>query len=197
MIIGLDRNVNVFIVNNMQNIEKLIQLNIEIEGLLRILSARDSEDAVKELTLKFDEYSALFYELFPPTYDANEQFLGDFLQQEEITNDKQDEIGDSLAPETNEQFTTTSDGNVSIDQMLSRNKAKDLSKAFTINDKFRFINELFNGDHTFFNETINKVSQMETFDQATFYFLSSMDWDMENEAVKDFVNLIAKHFNAD
>lgn len=181
----------------MQNIEKLIQLNIEIEGLLRILSARDSEDAVKELTLKFDEYSALFYELFPPTYDANEQFLGDFLQQEEITNDKQDEIGDSLAPETNEQFTTTSDGNVSIDQMLSRNKAKDLSKAFTINDKFRFINELFNGDHTFFNETINKVSQMETFDQATFYFLSSMDWDMENEAVKDFVNLIAKHFNAD
>lgn len=181
----------------MRNIEKLIKLNIEIEGLLRILDARESEDALEELTLKFDEYSALFYELFPPTYGIKEQLLDNFLQPEENENSQQVEIEANITPIASNPETTPLEDSVRIDQMLSRNKAKDLSKAFTINDKFRFINELFNGDHAFFNETIDKVSHMDSFDQASLYFLSSMDWDMENDACKDFINLIAKHFNAD
>ena len=47
----------------MDNIEKLIQLNAEIEGLLHVLSRRDNQTVRNLLGSKFEEYMALYEDL--------------------------------------------------------------------------------------------------------------------------------------
>ncbi len=57
----------------MTEINRLIRLNIEIEGLLRVLEERHSEDARSMLAEKFEDYAALMR-----AYVAGHEPLGDF-----------------------------------------------------------------------------------------------------------------------
>jgi hypothetical protein len=79
--------------------------------------------------------------------------------------------------------------------MLARQGSKDLKKAFTLNDKFRFRRELFGNSNTEMSEAIDMVSAMVTYDEATDYFYNDLGWDANDEHVKDFMTIIANHFD--
>lgn len=57
----------------MTDINRLIRLNIEIEGLLRVLEERHSDDARSMLAEKFEDYAALMR-----AYVGGHEPLGDF-----------------------------------------------------------------------------------------------------------------------
>ena len=57
----------------MTDINRLIRLNIEIEGLLRVLEERHSDDARSMLAEKFEDYAALMR-----AYVGGHEPLGEF-----------------------------------------------------------------------------------------------------------------------
>ncbi len=85
---------------------------------------------------------------------------------------------------------------LNVEQMIACQGSKDLRKAFTINDKFRFRRELFGNSDTEMTDAINLASAMTSLNEAKEYFYNDLEWDAENEDVKDFMTIIANHFKA-
>ncbi len=83
---------------------------------------------------------------------------------------------------------------VRIDEQLQRNLSKNLRKAFTLNDHFRFRRELFANSEAELNDTLNLIETMQSYDEAEEYFYNDMGWDAENEDVAEFMAIIKKHF---
>lgn len=78
-------------------------------------------------------------------------------------------------------------------------RISNIKKSLNINQKFRFINELYGGDSNEFNAVVDQIDQCQSHQQALDVLngKSSLrsQWDMENEAVKEFIGLVSKRFN--
>ncbi len=67
----------------------------------------------------------------------------------------------------------------------------------SINDKFRFINELFSANATEYNIAIEQINTVNTIDEANAYFKSLKsvyDWNDDNEMFKKIIDLTHKRF---
>ncbi len=71
----------------------------------------------------------------------------------------------------------------------------DLRKALTINDRFRFRRELFGGDEQAMNALLARLSECESVNKAC-DVVSSLGWDMDSEAVNEFIEFVRNNFNA-
>jgi hypothetical protein len=69
-----------------------------------------------------------------------------------------------------------------------------LSKAIGINDKFRFIKELFGGDSDLYNETIKKLDTIGSLVSAISYIESNFSWDKNSDSVKQLISLIRRRY---
>jgi hypothetical protein len=208
------------------NIEHLIQLNIELEGLLRVLANRENEDARRLLNIKYNEFKAAFEQSEPqpvaestpkpvpaPVVESAPIVEPEPVVVPEPTVEPVVEVEPIVvaAPEVKIQpiepqvhadleFTTADEiaanrqNEMRVDEMLTRREARDLRKAFTLNDKFRFRRELFSNNDAQFADTLNVLSAMQNFDEAVEYMRDDLGWDMDNDDVKDFVNIISNHF---
>jgi hypothetical protein len=78
-------------------------------------------------------------------------------------------------------------------------KIINIKKSLNINQKFRFINELYGGDSNEFNAVVDQIDQCQSHQQAMDVLDGKSSrrsqWDMENEAVKEFLGLVSKRFN--
>ncbi len=79
-------------------------------------------------------------------------------------------------------------------EMLTRREARELRKAFTLNDKFRFRRELFNNDNDKFRETLERIERMQSNDEAVAYMAEVLGWNLDDEAPSDFAAIVANHF---
>ncbi len=77
---------------------------------------------------------------------------------------------------------------------IDRAKAKDIRRAFTLNDRFRFKRELFGNSESNFSDALNVISAMSSIDEAEEYFYNDLCWSPENEEVKEFMKILANHF---
>lgn len=80
---------------------------------------------------------------------------------------------------------------------LQENKVVDLRTTIGINDKFLFINELFDGNMRIYDEAVNKLNDCQTLAQADLLLLDlkiAYSWDSENPTVKKFVDLVRRKF---
>lgn len=233
----------------MNDIDKLLALNLEMEGLLRTLKARSSHDAKKRFYDVLTEYVSIAensayaeeveeestFDPEPVEQPVTEEFIPDedipaemaeaidktFNEDEqiEVTDEttgpenedekieEADLIQTDMAAEDNimpDDSNETADNNnlidnepgeqLRVDEMLTKREARDLRKAFTLNDKFRFRRELFCNNDPLFISTLNILSSMKTLDEAERYLTDNMGWDPESEDVKDFVAIIANHY---
>ncbi len=143
-----------------------------------------------------------------------EEPVGEYIEDSEMLTDEvfDEEISDLAEDDLEEVADITEDtedycddiniiGNdddkvLNVEQMIACQGSKDLRKAFTINDKFRFRRELFGNSDTEMTDAINLASAMTSLNEATEYFYNDLEWDAENEDVKDFMTIIANHFKA-
>ena len=86
------------------------------------------------------------------------------------------------------------DMSITLDEKLARERAQDIFKAFTLNDKFRFRRELFRGSQAEFDDALNIISQMSTIEEAEEYIYDDLCWNRDNEDVKAFMDIVTKHF---
>lgn len=83
---------------------------------------------------------------------------------------------------------------LTLDERLARERAADISKAFTLNDRFRFRRELFRNSDREFKETLEIIGSMSDMEEAEDYFFNDLCWDPDKEEVKEFMAIVAKHF---
>lgn len=85
---------------------------------------------------------------------------------------------------------------IKVDELLSRREARDLRRAFTLNDKFRFRRELFGSNDALFGQVLTRLSELEDMPEAESYLYDYLGLDPDNDDVKDFVAIVANHFAA-
>lgn len=66
---------------------------------------------------------------------------------------------------------------------------------FTLNDRFRFIRELFKGSSQDFNDTLRLVSSMSSADEVIEYLSDYLCLDPENPDVVDFTAIVTQRFH--
>lgn len=88
-----------------------------------------------------------------------------------------------------------SDEELRVDEKLQRTLSKDLHKAFSLNDRYRFRRELFSNSELDWNDALNMVASMSSFDEAEDYFYNDLGWDKNSEEVTDFMSVIKNHFS--
>jgi hypothetical protein len=80
---------------------------------------------------------------------------------------------------------------------LQENKIVDLRNTIGINDKFLFINELFEGNMRIYDDAIQNLNAAMTSAQADLLMLDlkiAFNWDSESPTVKKFVELVRRKF---
>lgn len=72
-------------------------------------------------------------------------------------------------------------------------RVANIRESLNINQKFRLINELYDGDAEAFNSILDQIENCDNYQQA----LTKIDhnWDMDNEVVKEFMDLLGRRFS--
>jgi hypothetical protein len=98
----------------------------------------------------------------------------------------------------------------SINDKLKQNKAemgsflqeapiRDLKKAISINDRHRFIRELFRDDETMYERSIKTINSFHIFPEAEYWIQRELKvklgWDTTLELVKTFDQLVKRRFS--
>jgi hypothetical protein len=76
---------------------------------------------------------------------------------------------------------------------------RDIRSAIGINDKYLFLNELFNNHKSNYEETLDKLNHFSTADQAEDWIRTKVapahKWDGEDATVTSFYTLVKRHFS--
>lgn len=99
-------------------------------------------------------------------------------------------LGDLLAATNHKADTTVAD-------RLNMDKPANIKSAIGINDKFYFINKLFDGDVKFYNETIDKFSNLTSLNDAKILLqllINKYSWNFNDTAYKKFEDIIERNF---
>lgn len=81
---------------------------------------------------------------------------------------------------------------------LAKSGGKSIMKMLTLNQRFMFVNELFEGNQNQFLSAIEHIDGMNNYKEAASHikksFAQKYDWDMETEEVQEFMELVEKRF---
>ncbi|MFN3341668.1 MAG: hypothetical protein ACK40M_03165 [Flavobacteriales bacterium] len=86
---------------------------------------------------------------------------------------------------------------VSIADKLSKKPIADLRTAIGLNQKFLFMNDLFDGENQAFNEAVQQLNSQSNLDDAKNILLSlgtKYEWDLEAASVIEFTNLVERRY---
>ncbi len=120
-----------------------------------------------------------------PTFSADDDDEDEVFEEVE-TEDEEEIVDDDDAPDA--------DNELSIGERLHRGMAKNMRSAFSINDSIRFRRELFGNSQAEYNDALDMVQSMHSFAEAEEYFYDDLEWDPTNEEVKDFMEVVRRHF---
>ena len=87
-----------------------------------------------------------------------------------------------------------------IGEKLQRKPVKDLKVAIGINEKFQFINQLFNGDSSTYHSAVEHLNNCQSFEAASGYvnnnLVSKYNWDLATAPATVFIDLVERRFIA-
>lgn len=130
-------------------------------------------------------------------------------QSNEIKNDLSQEKTDSTVAEKLTKVSSTLHENLAamekenyeksetVADKIRLEKITDIKSAIGINDKFYFINRLFDGDVKFYNETVDKFNNFDSINDAKILLqllINKYNWDFNDEAYKKFEEIVEKRF---
>lgn len=110
-------------------------------------------------------------------------------------------IGEKLQSQGNVLFEKfmKGTGDLSIGERLQQKPIADLKQAIGINEKFLFINELFQGNATAYNEFVQNVNAVSSLEEAFAQINEAgqkFNWNNEKmlPAIEKFINLVQRRF---
>lgn len=78
--------------------------------------------------------------------------------------------------------------------LLYSKPVDDVRKAMGINDRFLYQRELFEGNADLFNQTLDQLNRMTSFDDANNFLISNFNWDQESEVSGLFLKIVKRRF---
>lgn len=191
----------------MTDIEQILRMSLEIEGLLKVLRDRDSIEARDMLREKVNRYtSAITDYLNASPAEAHEVALAVEAKGEDLLREANAiEVKDQEAQETEVEPEADAaeeavrkelekDNTAHVEPIAAGEPNAKLLKAFTLNDRFRFRRELFGGDEARMNKAINDLNDLHSYEDSVTYLNNELKWNIEDEAVADFIKLLEKRF---
>lgn len=86
----------------------------------------------------------------------------------------------------------------SLGRKLQNQPIDDLPGAIGINQRFRFINKLFQDDQSAFNEAVGKLNSFTSFIEADEYVRNTLkerfDWQLKDPVVKEMLDLVERRY---
>lgn len=86
-----------------------------------------------------------------------------------------------------------------IAHLLQETPIKDLRKAIGINDKFVFLNELFNGDEVMYERSIKTINNFHVLQEAEYWMNRELKlrlgWNDTKSSVQHFYSLVRRRFS--
>lgn len=81
-----------------------------------------------------------------------------------------------------------------LNEQIQQRFATDFRKALSLNDRFRFLRELFSNNPQAMDECIEKINHSADFGFLETELVNTYKWNKENEDVKEFLNLVRQRF---
>ncbi len=179
-------------------LRRLIRLNVELEGALRVAEARPGVEAMDVARDKFAEMSALFATLENPPAEVVDDPLTGLKEDEALNGEAQPDPEPTAAevPLGGNPVETDADARDVADAAAGKTQRGDIRKMLTLNDKFLFRRELFNGSDAELNDTLDLIASMDSLHEAEEYLYDDLQLDPENESVRDFMNILTTYFSS-
>lgn len=205
----------------MTDIDNLLNQSVEIESLLRLLRDRDSLEARTLLGQKVDAYlgAVKAFLAAPAGHDAPQAEAAETRGREVLAQAHAVEVKDQEAVEPEDRTeadlaeaavareeTASAAAEIPAEAPVEVPKARslaesrprdhaarNLAKAFTLNERFRFIREVFGGDAVDFENTLHVLEDFDSPDEVADYIYNEMMLDPADRAVADFVTLVQNH----
>lgn len=87
---------------------------------------------------------------------------------------------------------------MTVAQTFARAPVESVARSISLNQKFRFINQLFNGNAAAYNQAIDELDQMDNYGQAldliSYRYASQYLWDMSSDEVSELVEILKRRF---
>lgn len=123
-------------------------------------------------------------------------------EKEELDAASEDDILLSLDDEDRKQCSKTDIDTKEVTAESKKQKDKDVKQMcpsnlkayFSLNDRFLYSRELFDGNMKMFDATLRKLEGISDFSLVEDYFYNELDWDPENEYVKSFMDILQSKF---
>jgi hypothetical protein len=88
---------------------------------------------------------------------------------------------------------------VSIAERLQKSKVEDLRKVIGLNQKFLFMNDLFEGEKAHYDFALNFLNELSTLEEADNFIKNDLatkhGWDFNTSTAKNFKELVERKFS--
>ena len=81
-----------------------------------------------------------------------------------------------------------------ISVKLHSKPVDDIAKAIGLNEKFLYINELFNGDAVHYKKTLEFLNNCKDFNEAFSFIENNFNWDMNRTEVQNFLDIVKRKY---
>lgn len=189
------------------NVDTLLTHVYEIEGLLLVMQRHQQEvpqlviDRLKEAVNQLhDEAQLIENESSPgvPVTEVAEQPAMPVTAQEPAPEPVKKEPAQAPEPVEAEETTAPAEPQEAtapaVKTAEKQHKQHDVTAAFSINDRFLFLRELFDGNSQQFNDAIGVIQRMSNIDQVQQFVTDVLQLDSSNDIVKEFIRLINLSF---
>lgn len=185
-----------------------INLQTEISGPKQDFSELTAEPVKQEQTSESKTQKVTIQDIQPvsveqtiekPAQTASTESA--IVIKEEISEIKQEEpanlaVSVSSSTPATDCCTGGQTGTRLLDDILKQRIAsKDIRKAISLNDRFRFKRDLFGGSDETMCKTIEILNQMHSAEDALNYLEKNFQWNYEDETTNDFITILEKRFS--
>jgi|GEM_PF-1622394 len=82
-----------------------------------------------------------------------------------------------------------------VDEAVQRAMRRDLSRAFSINDRYRYCRELFGGDAAAMTAALGDLATLGSLAEAEAYCRDRLGWSGDGEVEQEFMQVLRHHFD--
>ncbi|MFD2932352.1 hypothetical protein [Spirosoma flavum] len=88
---------------------------------------------------------------------------------------------------------------VTVAETFHRAPIESVARSISLNQKFRFINQLFNGNTSAYNQAVEEIDTLNNYGQAldliSYRYASQYLWDMSSDEVSELVEILKRRFS--
>lgn len=153
---------------------------------------------------------SLFNEISTKKEKVNEEVnTGGFSLNFDVSNEEEPEVQTSLLNQIKKddvaEFSSSINDQLSnqkkesVAEKLQKSKIEDLRKVIGLNQKFLFMNDLFEGEKAHYDFAINHINELSSVSEAKDFLTNDLatkhSWDLNAETTKSFKELVERKFS--